>query len=131
MGLAHKLTVVLLYSLLRLMIRNAAVLLDSATLYVLSFYSFGFGILPRFSANTNSSLSQEYFTEIAGAVKRVVVVYGPDGKPRGSATVSFHNAAAAAKAVKLADGTKVDNRHVMKASNGQLIRKIHSNWISG
>ncbi|KJY01958.1 RNA annealing protein [Zymoseptoria brevis] len=51
----------------------------------------------------------EYFSSTVAPVKKVVLNYGPTGRSRGSAVVSFNSANAGAKAVAL-DGTKVDGR---------------------
>lgn len=59
--------------------------------------------------STDIYRAQDYFSSTVSAVKRVILNYGPDGRSRGSATVSFHKPGAAAEAVKL-DGTKVDGR---------------------
>ncbi|KAK4494198.1 hypothetical protein PRZ48_014496 [Zasmidium cellare] len=61
--------------------------------------------------DVDQNMIKDFFTSSVGPVKRVLVNYGPDGRSRGSATVIFHKANAAALAVKH-DGTKVDGRNM-------------------
>jgi len=53
---------------------------------------------------------KDYFVQTIGPIKKVSLTYGPNGQSRGVATIIFSNAAAAAEAAKLLDGTKVDGR---------------------
>jgi len=53
---------------------------------------------------------KEYFSTTVGSVKKVLLSYGPNGKSRGVATISFSRGDSAAKAAKELDGLKVDSR---------------------
>jgi len=53
---------------------------------------------------------KEYFSTTVGSVKKVLLSYGPNGKSRGVATISFSRTDSAAKAAKELDGLKVDSR---------------------
>jgi len=53
---------------------------------------------------------KEYFQKTVDPVKRILLVYGPNGQSRGIATVIFSKPTAAAKAVKELNGVKVDGR---------------------
>jgi hypothetical protein len=53
---------------------------------------------------------QDYFQQTVAPVKKVLLVYGPNGQSRGIASVVFANAASSAKAVAELNGVKVDNR---------------------
>jgi THO complex subunit 4 len=61
-------------------------------------------------ADTIFSQLQDYFQQTVAPVKRIILVYGPNGQSRGIATVIFGTAAAAAKAVKELNGVKVDGK---------------------
>ncbi|RDI85665.1 hypothetical protein Vi05172_g4358 [Venturia inaequalis] len=56
---------------------------------------------------------KDYFSQTVGAVKKIELSYGPTGKSRGIATLTFAKPAAATQAAKELDGLKVDQR-VMK-----------------
>ena len=58
---------------------------------------------------------QDYFGKTIGHIKRVLLQYGPNGRSRGIATITFSEAATAAKAAQQLDGVKVDTR-AMKVS---------------
>lgn len=58
---------------------------------------------------------QDYFGKTVGFVKKVLLTYGPNGRSRGVATITFGSPAAAASAAKQLDGVKVDNK-AMKVS---------------
>jgi len=62
------------------------------------------------SADTQCYFPQDYFQQTVAPVKKVLLVYGPNGQSRGIASVVFANAASAAKAVAELNGVKVDNR---------------------
>jgi RNA recognition motif. (a.k.a. RRM, RBD, or RNP domain) len=53
---------------------------------------------------------QEYFEKSIGPVKRVMLVYGPNGQSRGIANLIFAKPDSAAKAFRELDGVKVDNK---------------------
>ncbi|KAE9985653.1 hypothetical protein EG328_007067 [Venturia inaequalis] len=53
---------------------------------------------------------KDYFSQTVGAVKKIELSYGPTGKSRGIATLTFAKPAAATQAAKELDGLKVDQR---------------------
>lgn len=53
---------------------------------------------------------KEYFGNTIGQVKRVLLVYGPQGQSRGIANVTFWKSESATKAVQELNGVKVDGR---------------------
>ncbi|KIW06629.1 uncharacterized protein PV09_02341 [Verruconis gallopava] len=53
---------------------------------------------------------KEYFTTTVGAIKKVLLSYGPNGESRGVATIIFAKSDGAAKAAKELNGLKVDGR---------------------
>jgi THO complex subunit 4 len=63
--------------------------------------------LPR---DVNEVQIKEYFTTTVGAIKKVLLSYGPNGESRGLATIVFARTDGAAKAAKELNGLKVDGR---------------------
>lgn len=57
-----------------------------------------------------SDLIQDYFSKSVGAVKKLTLTYGPNGRSRGIATIIFSKPTSAAKALQELNGVKVDNR---------------------
>jgi hypothetical protein len=53
---------------------------------------------------------QDYFSKSVGAVKKVMLTYGPTGRSRGTATIIFTKPGSAAQAAHELNGVKVDNR---------------------
>ena len=53
---------------------------------------------------------QDYFSKSVGAVKKVMLTYGPTGRSRGTATIVFAKPGSAAQAAHELNGVKVDNR---------------------
>lgn len=53
---------------------------------------------------------QDYFSKSVGAVKKVMLTYGPSGRSRGTATIVFAKPGSAAQAARDLNGVKVDNR---------------------
>jgi len=53
---------------------------------------------------------QDFFAKAVGHVKKVLLAYGPNGRSRGEATVTFSKTDSAAKAHKDYNGVNVDNR---------------------
>ena len=53
---------------------------------------------------------QDYFSKSVGAVKKVMLTYGPSGRSRGTATIVFAKPGSAAQAARELNGVKVDNR---------------------
>jgi hypothetical protein len=53
---------------------------------------------------------QDYFSKSVGAVKKVMLTYGPSGRSRGTATIVFAKPGSAAQAAHELNGVKVDNR---------------------
>lgn len=62
------------------------------------------------SADTKCYFQQDYFQQTVAPVKKVLLVYGPNGQSRGIASVVFGNAGSAVKAVAELNGVKVDGR---------------------
>ena len=54
--------------------------------------------------------AQDYFSKSVGAVKKVMLTYGPTGRSRGTATIVFAKPGSAAQAAHELNGVKVDNR---------------------
>jgi len=61
-------------------------------------------------ADVSEQQIKDYFQQTVAAVKKVLLVYGPNGQSRGIASVVFSNAASAVKAVTELNGVKVDGR---------------------
>lgn len=61
-------------------------------------------------ADVSEQQIKDYFQQTVAAVKKVLLVYGPNGQSRGIASVVFFNGASAAKAVAELNGVKVDNK---------------------
>jgi len=61
-------------------------------------------------ADVSEQQIKDYFQKTVAPVKKVLLVYGPNGQSRGIANVVFGNAASATKAVTELNGVKVDNR---------------------
>ncbi|TKA83627.1 hypothetical protein B0A55_00450 [Friedmanniomyces simplex] len=53
---------------------------------------------------------KDFFTKAVGAVKKVLLSYGPNGRSRGEATVIFSKSTKAAEAQKQFNGVKVDDK---------------------
>lgn len=53
---------------------------------------------------------QDYFSKSVGAVKKVMLTYGPNGRSRGTATIIFSKPGSAGQAARELNGVKVDNR---------------------
>ena len=62
------------------------------------------------SSETDIRIIQDYFGKTIGSTKKVLLQYGPNGRSRGIATITFGTPLGAAKAAKDLDGVKVDNR---------------------
>jgi len=62
------------------------------------------------SADAKCYFQQDYFQQTVAPVKKVLLVYGPNGQSRGIASVVFGNAGSAVKAVAELNGVKVDGR---------------------
>ena len=63
-----------------------------------------------FGMVTLSYCIKEYFQFVAGRIRLATLVYGPDGRSRGVATVEFTKPERAALVARKYDGVKVDNR---------------------
>jgi hypothetical protein len=85
-------------------------------------------------ADTTCYFQQDYFQKTVAPVKKVLLVYGPNGQSRGIANVVFGNAASATKAVAELNGVKVDNRpmkvckHGMREVELTRIGRGHRRW---
>jgi len=53
---------------------------------------------------------KEYFEKSIGQVKKVMLIYGPNGQSRGIANIIFAQADSASKAFRELDGVKVDSK---------------------
>jgi len=53
---------------------------------------------------------KEYFTKVVGPIKKCTLVYGPDGKSRGVATIVFMKPGDGKKAFESHNGVLVDKR---------------------
>lgn len=60
--------------------------------------------------DVNESQIKDYFSKSVGAVKKVMLTYGPTGRSRGTATIVFSKPGSAAVAARDLNGVKVDNR---------------------
>ncbi|KAM0712763.1 hypothetical protein Q7P35_000210 [Cladosporium inversicolor] len=60
--------------------------------------------------DVNESQIKDYFSKSVGAVKKVMLTYGPTGRSRGTATIIFAKPGSAAQAAHELNGVKVDNR---------------------
>ncbi|WPH04587.1 Hypothetical protein R9X50_00747900 [Acrodontium crateriforme] len=60
--------------------------------------------------DVTETLVKDFFHKAVGGVKRVVLAYGPNGRSRGEATVTFNKAGSAAKAQAEYNNVKVDER---------------------
>ncbi|KAM0717217.1 hypothetical protein Q7P37_007069 [Cladosporium fusiforme] len=60
--------------------------------------------------DVNESQIKDYFSKSVGAVKKVMLTYGPNGRSRGTATIIFSKPGSAEKAARELNGVKVDNR---------------------
>jgi len=67
-------------------------------------------IISNLPPDVNDGQIKEYFGSTIGPVKRVLLVYGPQGQSRGIANVTFSKGDSAAKAVQELNGVKVDGR---------------------
>ncbi|CAK4031450.1 related to RNA annealing [Lecanosticta acicola] len=60
--------------------------------------------------DVNEGMIKEYFGTAVAPVKKVILNYGPQGRSRGSATVTFGKPTAAAQAATKLDGLKVEGK---------------------
>jgi len=67
-------------------------------------------IISNLPSDVNEGQIKEYFSSTIGPVKKVLLVYGPQGQSRGIANVTFSRGDSAAKAVQELNGVKVDGR---------------------
>ena len=80
-------------------------------------------IIDMFTRSELTRMIQDYFGKTIGATRRVLLTYGPNGRSRGVAQITFGSPAAAAQAAKQLDGVKVDNRG-MKVSTRMNLTQI-------
>ena len=59
---------------------------------------------------TDIRMIQDYFGKTVGSVKKVLLTYGPEGRSRGIAQITFSSPTSGNQAAKQLDGVKVDNR---------------------
>ena len=59
---------------------------------------------------TDIRMIQDYFGKTVGHIKTVLLTYGPTGRSRGVAQITFSSATSGSQAAKQLDGVKVDNK---------------------
>jgi len=67
-------------------------------------------IISNLPTDVNETQIKEYLVQSVGHVKKVMLVYGPNGQSRGIANITFSKPDDASKAVSELNGVKVDNR---------------------
>jgi len=67
-------------------------------------------IVSNLPTDVNEGQIKDFFNQTVGAIKSVVLTYGPSGISRGTATITFRAAESAQKALKDVNGLPIDNR---------------------
>lgn len=70
---------------------------------------------------------QDYISQIVGPVRSIIIAYGPTGRSRGIATLTFNNPASPAKAVQTINGIKIDGRAVKVCHSTPAVREVDAN----
>lgn len=83
--------------------------------------------------NSRSGLTrpgdQDFFHKAVGAVKKVLVSYGPNGRSRGEATVIFSKSTKAAEAQKQFNGVKVDDKAMRVTITMPILQRLDANAV--
>jgi THO complex subunit 4 len=86
-------------------------------------------LVSNLPTDVDEPMIKEYFAKTAGAIKRVVLTYGPNGQSRGIATIIFARADGASNAAKKCEGLSVDGRKlrvevVIDAANAPVAEPV-------